>query len=226
MTVDLVILTVRDNQLQLLLVERGREPFQGRLALPGGFVLANEDLFEAAHRELREETGVDGQRLHLEQLGSYGTPGRDPRGRIITVAYLAIAPDLPVPVAGTDAAGARWEPLDRITDRPGSLAFDHEAIVANGVERARSMLEYTTIATVFCGENFTISDLRRVYEVVWSRPVDPRNFNRKVKRTRGFIEPVGQWRMGAGRPAALYRKGAGSVLFPPMLRVNVGDEDE
>ncbi|GAB3914688.1 hypothetical protein GCM10029964_126600 [Kibdelosporangium lantanae] len=109
---------------------------------------------------------------------------------MITIAYLAIAPDLPAPIGGTDAADARWLPLSAITQ----LAFDHERILRDGVERARAKLEYTTIAAAFCAEKFTIGDLRRVYEIVWGTRLDPRNFLRKVRSTEAFVVPVDQMR--------------------------------
>jgi len=218
-TVDLVIFTVRDDALHVLLVERGKEPFLGGSALPGGYVRPDEGLDAAALRELREETGLDGERLHLEQLRSYGTPGRDPRGRVITVAYLALGPDLPVPVAGTDAAHAFWAPVGQALRPDFGLSFDHGAILADAVERARSKLEHTTVARSFCREPFTVSDLRHVYEVIWGISLDPSNFRRKVTRTTGFLEPTGDRRTAeAGRPAALYRFGGAEVMYPPLLR--------
>ncbi|MFC3518946.1 NUDIX domain-containing protein [Streptomonospora nanhaiensis] len=218
-TVDLVILTVREGALHVLLIERGNEPFRGSPALPGGYVRPWEGLDETALRELREETGLDGRRLHLEQLRSYGAPDRDPRGRTVTVAYLALGPDLPVPVAGTDAHAARWVPVARALGEGFGLAFDHAAILADGVERARSQLEYTTAATAFCTEPFTMSELRGVYEVVWGISLDPSNFRRKVTRTAGFVVPTGERRaMESGRPAALYRRGPARDLYPPLLR--------
>jgi ADP-ribose pyrophosphatase YjhB (NUDIX family) len=216
LTVDLVILTVREDLLHVLVVERANEPFRGWLALPGGFLRAGEDLREAAERELGEETGLDGKSLHLEQVATYGAPDRDPRGRVVSVAYLAIAPDLPAPTAGSDARGARWAPADQARDE---LAFDHGKILDDAVERARTRLEFTTVATAFCGDTFTIGDLRRVYEVVWGVPVDPRNFSRKVTHTEGFIEATGGRRQPeTGRPAMLYRRGPAQVLNPPLLR--------
>ena len=220
LTVDLAILTVREGRLRALLIERGNEPYRGFLALPGGFLRLGEDLETAARRELQEETGLKG--LHLEQLKTYGTPDRDPRGRVVTVAYLAIAPDLPIPVPGTDAASAHWEPVDNVSARRVKLAFDHEKILDDAVERARNKLEYTTLATVFCGETFTIGELRHVYEVVWGMALDPRNFNRKVIKTDGFVVPTGRTRsQETGRPAALYRRGPAEAMHPAMLRMAV-----
>jgi 8-oxo-dGTP diphosphatase len=213
LAVDVVILTIRDSRLTVLLIERGVQPYQGQLALPGGFVLPDEDLDDAAARELGEETNIAG--LHLEQVRTYGTPQRDPRGRVASVAYLAIAPDLPVPVAGTDAAAARWVPVN---DAP-QLAFDHNTILRDALDRARSKLEYSPLAAAFCHDPFTISDLRTVYQAVWNVHLDPRNFSRKVLGTDGFIVPTGNRRQATtGRPATLYRRGNATLLYPPMLR--------
>lgn len=219
LTVDLVILTVRDALLQVLLVERGNEPYAGELALPGGFMREGEPLETAARRELAEETNLDSTRLHLEQLSTYADPERDPRGRIVTVAYLAIAPDLPLPVPGTDAKDATWQAVEPVLADRGPRAFDHHMILKEGVELARRRLEYTTLATAFCAPEFTIADLRRVYEVVWGVTLDPGNFSRKVTTTAGFIQPTGGKRASeTGRPAALYRAGSAEMLYPPMLR--------
>jgi 8-oxo-dGTP diphosphatase len=219
LTVDLVVLTVRDDRLQVLLIERGEDPYLGTSALPGGFVNEYEGLDEAAVRELAEEAGLDGRRLHLEQLRTYATPGRDPRARVATVAYLAIAPDLPVPVAGTDARAAAWVPAgDPATPLP-ELAFDHGQILADAIERARGKLEYTTLAAAFCADEFTMGELRRVYEVVWGVALDGRNFHRKMLGAKGFLVPTGGRRMPeVGRPAVLYRRGPAGELYPPLLR--------
>lgn len=217
-TVDLVILTLRDDLLHVLMVRRGVEPFRGVLALPGGFLRdAGEDLVAAARRELAEETGLDV--AHLEQLATYGTPGRDPRGRVVTVAYLAIAPRLPEPLAGTDASGAMWLPADEVTSGRTRLAFDHRVIVADGVERARSELEGTTLATAFCPPAFSITELQAVYEAVWGVVLDPRNFYRKVQAVPDFLVPVGDGRRTTGgRPARLFRGGPVTALHPPLVR--------
>jgi len=214
-TVDLVVLTIRDGVLNALLIRRGIPPYKGRWALPGGFVLDDEDLPAAAERELREETGVATAAGHLEQLRTYGGPRRDPRGRVVSVAYLALLPDLPAPTAGSDAAGAHWRAVDGVQ----RLAFDHDEILRDGVERARAKLEYTPLAAAFCPAEFTIAELRGVYEAVWGTDLDPRNFHRKVTATAGFVEPAGASTGGGrGRPAQLFRRGPAEVLYPPLLR--------
>ncbi|GGO24004.1 NUDIX hydrolase [Microbispora bryophytorum] len=220
LAVDLVILTLRQSHLHVLLVERGIEPYRGALALPGGFLQhAEEDITVAAHRELSEEADLDLETLSLEQLGVYGDPGRDPRGRVVSVAYLAIAPRLPEPTAGTDAAAAGWQPIERVLSGDLTLAFDHQRIITDGVERARVKLERSSLATAFCGPTFTITDLQDVYEAVWGIPLDPRNFYRKVQKTEGFIVPAGTARKATtGRPARLFRAGPCTVLYPPMVR--------
>jgi len=218
-TVDLVVLTVRGGGLWALVVRRGIPPYRGRWALPGGFVRADEDLLAAAGRELEEETGLRTGLVHLEQLRTYGDPRRDPRGRVVTVAYLALAPKLPVPVAGTDAAAARWSPVDELTVDASKLAFDHARILGDGLERARAKLEYTPLGAAFCPPEFTIAELRQVYEAVWGTALDPRNFHRKVTGTPGFVEETGaSTSRRGGRPAQLYRQGDTAVLHPAMLR--------
>lgn len=223
LAVDLVVLTVQADALHTLLVQRAYEPFRGRWALPGGFVLPREGLYAAATRELAEETGVDRPPRHLEQLATYGEPDRDPRGRVVSVAFLALGPEHPEPVAGTDAAASRWAPVGSVlgtrTPAGGRLAFDHETILADGVERARSKLEYSAVATAFCPDEFTVAQLRRVYEIVWGTRLDPRNFHRKVTNTAGFLLATGRTtRRDGGRPAALYRRGPATLLHPALLR--------
>ena len=217
-TVDLVVLTVRDDQLQVLTIRRGEEPFLGHRALPGGFLRPDEDLLTAAGRELQEETSLPPHRVHLEQLATYGAPLRDPRMRTVTVAHIALAPDLPAPQAGTDAAEAGWMPVDVVLSQ-GGLAFDHEQILRDGVERARSKLEYTPLAAAFCPPNFTISELRRIYEVVWGTELDPRNFHRKVTNTQGFLEQPSHTTIRDGvPPTRLNGVMARGTLYPPLLR--------
>lgn len=218
-TVDIVVFTVVDDQLQVTLVERGSEPFKGAWALPGGFVRPGEDLEAAAVRELAEETGLDSPASHLEQFGTYGSPERDPRMRVVTVGYWAILADLPTPEAGTDAAEARLVPVAEALAPPDRLAFDHHAILADALERAREALETTTVATGFCQAELTIADLRDVYEAVWGTPLDPGNFQNKVIETKGFVVPTGKQRKGVrGRPPELFRAGPATSIEPPLRR--------
>lgn len=216
--VDLVVLTIREGVLSVLLVRRALAPFRGRLALPGGFVREDEDLDAAARRELFDETGIDASHTgHLEQLATFGAPRRDPRGRVISVAYLAFAPSLPVPRGGSDAAHASFHPVESVEQ--ARLAFDHEHILRVGLERARSKLEYTTLATAFCGETFTLAELRRVYEAVWGTALDPANFARKVTKSEGFVVGTGDYaRSEPGRPPQLYARGDAILLHPAFLR--------
>ena len=217
-SVDVVALTIRDGRLCVLLVERGEHPFAGRRALPGGFVRA-ETLDAAALRELGEETGLGTlSRVHLEQLRTYGDPERDPRMRVISVAYLAFAPELPDPRSGSDAAAADWVPIEQAS----GLAFDHDAIVADGLERARAKLEYTPLATAFVGSEFTIGELRQVYAAVWGEDLHAGNFHRKVLSVPGFVETTGETQARGGERggprARLYRSGDAQLLHPALLR--------
>ena len=221
-TVDVVALTIRDGRLHVLLVERGEHPFAGQRALPGGFV-RHETLNQAARRELAEETGLTPgsgalNRVYLEQLGSFGAPDRDPRMRVISVAYLAFAPSLPDPSSGGDAYAAGWVPVDEAIE----LAFDHDEILDAGLERARSKLEYTPLATAFVGSEFTIGELRAVYTAVWGEDLHAGNFHRKVLSVPGFVESTGTTteRGGdrGGPRARLYRAGDARLLHPALLR--------
>jgi 8-oxo-dGTP diphosphatase len=216
--VDIVVLTVRDGELCALVVRRREPPYQGRWALPGGIVRVDEDLEAAALRVLREDTAISPGAVRLEQLATYGAPGRDPRCRTVSVAWLAVLPEPAAPQAGAGASQAAWRPGERLVAK-GRLAFDHRRILTDGVERTRAKLEYTNIATAFVDREFTVAALRAVYEVVWGHRLDAGNFHRKVTRTSGFVEPTGLRRsVGRGRPAELFRAGSQEILQPPLTR--------
>ena len=195
-TVDIVIFTIQSEELKVLLVKRGIPPFKGQFALPGGFVHQDESLDDAGMRELREETGVSD--VYLEQLYSFGDPGRDPRERIITVAYYAlISADRSRLAAGTDTTEAAWWRVNKLPP----LAFDHRKILDYGLERLRNKLEYTT--------------------AILAKKLDKRNFRRKIELLN-ILRPTSEYRRGGQRPARLYRFGAArfeklkdkGILFP------------
>ena len=197
-TVDIVVLTIQDGSLQVLLVKRGIPPYQGEFALPGGFVHGDESLEQAAGRELAEETGT--HNVFLEQLYSFGDPGRDPRGRVVTVAYYAlVAQDRASLVAGTDAAAARWFPVG---DLP-KLAFDHGRIVETALNRLCNKLEYTTVGFELLPRKFTLSDLQQMHEAILGRRLDKRNFRRKIESLR-LLKPLKEFQRTGRKPARLY----------------------
>jgi 8-oxo-dGTP diphosphatase len=199
LTVDIVIFTIEQGALKVLLVKRGIEPFTGQYAIPGGFVLENESLDQAAMRELREETGV--AEVYLEQLYSFGDPKRDPRGRVVTVAYYAlISAEHSQLRAGSDAAAAAWFAVDAVPD----LAFDHPKILAYAVERLRNKLEYTTVGFQLLPEKFSLSELQEVYEAILGKKLDKRNFRRKLALLK-ILKPTSEYRRDGRKPARLYR---------------------
>ena len=230
-TVDLTVFTVRDEALQIVLVRRSGEPYKGMWALPGGFVRAEGDanLDRAAQRELREETGLGihtlasgpPDELHLEQLRAYWRRGRDPRPglEVATVAFLAIGPDLPDPRPGGDALEAAWTPVQDVLLERVAVAFDHREIVRDAVLEVRRRLQDTLLATEFVPREFTLAELRRVYEVIWGEPVDKRNFYRKVRQLEEFIRPTGRQTSGRlGRPAELFVRAGGEPEAQMILR--------
>ena len=221
LTVDIAVISLASGKLELLLIERRDPPFAGSWALPGGFVdvldegSQGEDLIEAAARELEEETGLIAQRdgVYLEQLYTFGTPGRDPRGRVVSVVYFALVNrDLRARVvAGDDASDAEWYDLQTLADGHGpKLAFDHQQIVEMVLERIRGKVDWAPeIAAGLVPPHFTRSELRRVYEVIKGQPQDRSNFAKRFKRMLddGVFERVeGSTRElpGAGRPPQLY----------------------
>lgn len=197
-TVDACLFTIQDDRLKILLIKRGSDPFKGDWALPGGFIHMDENLETAVKRELEEETGATG--FYLEQLETFGQVERDPRERVISVAYFALAPADHITLkADTDASDAAWYAMDELPD----LAFDHAGIVSRALARIRAKLEYSTVAFEFLPPKFAISDVRQVYESVQGRPIDKRNF-RKWLMSRDLIRALGEQRQGSHRPAELY----------------------
>ncbi len=173
--VDLVIFTIKERSLQTLLIKRGIVPFKESWALPGGFIKMNESLEESALRELEEETGVN--KVYLEQLYTFGNVGRDPRGRVITVSYMALINSKDIKLkASTDASDVNWF---RISNLP-TLAFDHKKILNYAVKRLKWKFEYTTIAFSLLHSRFSLGELQRLYEIVFDKEIDKRNFRKKI----------------------------------------------
>ncbi|HWQ15841.1 MAG TPA: NUDIX domain-containing protein [Roseiflexaceae bacterium] len=207
-TVDVVIFTLIERALHVLLVRRKRWPYEGMWAIPGGFVQMDESLETAARRELEEETGV--RDIYLEQLYTFGDPHRDPRTRVISVAYIALVrADKQKLRVSEESMDVRWFPVSRL---PGQLAFDHDTILATALARLRSKLEYTTLAFELLPEVFSIMELKEVYEQILDEELDKGNFYRKIKDAN-VLEDTGMRREGRGRPTTLYR-----------FRRNRGDE--
>lgn len=223
-TADMVVFTFQENELHVLLVQRKHDPFAGEWALPGGFVEIDEDLDDAALRELREETGVSD--VYFEQLYTFGQPDRDPRGRVITVAYLALLSRdqaaLQQMRAGDDAGDARWWNIYTLP----ALAFDHARILEYALQRLRWKLEWTALGFLLLPEEFTLSELQRVYETVLHQPLDKRNFRRKMlsataqdgSRNEKVLEETGRYRGGDHRPARLYRFSAKAIELAQVRR--------
>ncbi|MGI9321459.1 MAG: NUDIX hydrolase [Thiogranum sp.] len=208
-SVDIVIFTIRDACLKLLLIRRAGEPYRGRWALPGGFIHLDEALDASARRELEEETGVAG--VYLEQLYTFGAPERDPRERVITVAYYALIPSDRLQLrAATDAEAVGWFGMDELP----ALAFDHTDIIAMAHERLVAKLDYSTIAFQFMGGDFTLSELQTVYEIILREGLDKRNFRKWALALEQVEETGRERRDGAHRPAKLYRlKEPGTVAI-------------
>ena len=198
-TVDVLLFTIRQEKLQLALIKRGIEPHLGSWAIPGGFVRMDEELEEAARREIEEETGV--RDVFLEQLYTFGDLGRDPRTRVITIVYFALVPGEHLTLrADTDASDASWFATDDLPD----LAFDHNKIVEVGIERLKAKIEYSNIAYGLLPARFRLSELQRVYEIILGRALDKRNFRKRVLAL-GLVEATDKFSSGAHRPAQLFR---------------------
>ena len=214
-TVDIALFTVEGllNQLrlQVLLIERDAEPFAGAWALPGGFVREDEDLADAARRELAEETGLGD--AYLEQVVAVGTPGRDPRGHTVTVVWAGLVPgDASALCAGGDARRARWTDVDALP----RLAFDHEALLGQALAHLRRRIGAAPVCFELLPKTFTLSELQSLTEAILGRTVDRRNLRRKVQEMGLVEEASGKRQEGAHRPAQLYRLAPGA--FDPEQR--------
>lgn len=231
-TVDVALFTIRARALCVLAVRRANPPFAGHWCLPGGFLRPDDDgrfptLAQAAAARLVAEAGINADALegsdapgvHLEQLGSYGDPGRDPRMAVVSVAYLAFAPNLPDPTPGAGATEAVWMPVAQTSEI--HLAFDHDQILADALARTRGKLEYTPLATAFLPGSFTIGELQAVYETVWGEKLISSDFRRKVRHAKDFLFLTGRTtdRGGdrGGPRAELFRAGPARLLYPPIL---------
>jgi 8-oxo-dGTP diphosphatase len=214
-TVDMILFAFQNDELTVLLIRRTHDPFAGKWALPGGFVDEQEDLYDAALRELKEETNVSN--VYLEQLFTFGQPGRDPRARVITVAYFALLSADEVAEqrirSGDDAGEARWWSIYALPE----LAFDHARILDYALQRLRWKLEWTALGFLLLPKEFTLSELQRVYETVLREPLDKRNFRRKIL-SAGVLEETGNMRAGDHRPAKLYRFSAEAVEIEQARR--------
>ncbi len=208
-TTDVVLFTIQDNDLRVLLIRRARDPFKDQWALPGGFLDINEDLETCAQRELQEETGITG--VYLEQLYTFGKPDRDPRERVITVSYYALAPMDRLQVrAASDASAADWYSVHALPE----LAFDHRQIIKLAHRRLASKLQYSTIALQFMPEQFTLGELQKVYEIILGEPLDKRNFRKRVLAYDCLVDTETTRRDGQHRPARLY-----TLKFPGRVQI-------
>jgi len=198
--VDIILFAWVDSRLLVLLVKRGAAPFRGYWALPGGFVEENEALEQAARRELEEETSLKG--IYLEQLYSFGDPGRDPRGHAVSITHIALVNSAQMrgAAAGSDASALEWFPMKHLP----RLAFDHKEILACGLARLRSKLEYTTMGFQFLARRFTLTELQEVYEAVLGRKIDKRNFRKKILSLKILRALPDRRENVRHRPARLY----------------------
>lgn len=201
-TVDCVVfgLDLAADDLKILLIQRKKDPFAGHWAFPGGFVEPSETLEQSARRELQEETGI--AKLYLEQLYTFGDPGRDPRGHTVTVAYYALVKlSDHDPKAADDAQAVNWFPAAR----PPQLAFDHEKILGVALARLKGKVRYQPIGFELLPAKFTLSQLQRLYEIVLERPLDKRNFRKKILGMGLLIRLDETQKDVAHRAARLYR---------------------
>ena len=213
-TVDIIVFTINNNDLKILLIKRGLDPFKNIWAIPGGFARIDESLELAAKRELEEETGV--KEVYLEQLYTFGDVNRDPRGRVITVSYMALVKSDEIHLnAQTDAADAKWFSISKIP----KLAFDHNKILEYALKRLKWKFEYTTVAFSLLPEKFTLTQLQELYETVFQKKLDKRNFRKKIL-SLNILEEEEIMTEVSHRPPQLYslKKRIGDVV--EIMRIN------
>jgi len=200
LAVDNIIFTIVKDKLHVVLIQRAAEPFINAWAIPGGFVHDEETVDEAAYRELAEETNV--KNVYLEQLYTFGELNRDPRGRVVSCAYIALIAHKALDLkSGSDAKEVQIFPVDKLP----ALAFDHKTILSYAIQRLRYKLEYTNVAQYLLPPTFTLTDLQQVYNVVFNKEFDTRNFRKKIDKL-DIIKETGETIIrGAHRPAMLYR---------------------
>jgi len=196
--VDAVVFTVLNDSLKILLVQRKNNPFKNKFALPGGFVNADEELEDAVKRELEEETGV--KDVFLKQLGTYGTIGRDPRGRVISNAFIALVNPNYELVASTDAKQAKWFDIDTLPN----LAFDHRKIINDALDELKFEIQTTNIAFQILPKRFTLTQLQQLYETILDKELDKRNFRKRIRKLELLNKTNQYYQDGAHRPALLY----------------------
>lgn len=207
-TVDLVLFTVNENRLKVMLVKRAEEPFRDDWSLPGGFIKRGESLDDAAQRVLIEKTGVND--VYMEQLYTFGEPKRDPRSRVITVAYIALIPWQSLPQPESDKiTDLTWLPVDHLP----KLAFDHKAIIGYAVTRLRAKVSYSNIVYGLMPKQFRLSELQNMYECIINDKLDKRNFRKRMLAT-GLLKETGKKDIaGAHRPAMLYQFKTKEIVF-------------
>lgn len=213
LTADMVVFTIIENRLNVLMVERGENPFMGYYALPGGFIQPGEGAADAAVRELSEETGITIDASKAEQLYTYANPGRDPRGPVVSIAHFVLQPVHEVPQHGSDAAGVCWVPVSDALSGEYPLAFDHCDILSDALGRVRAKLEYSNLALDFLPDEFTLGQLRAIYSAVWGFEPDLSNFRRKVLKSGIVRESKSQTNR-----VSMYVRGTARKVEPPFTR--------
>lgn len=208
--VDVVIFSIDAGELKTLLVQVRKGPYAGGWAFPGGLVRMDESLDDAARRELSAQTGLGG--IYLEQLRTFGDPGRDPQARVVSTAYFALVPATDMRAQSDKYADVAWFPVRRLPP----LAYDHDAVARAALERLRAKLAYTNLVYGLLPAEFTLGELQEIYELILGRRLDRRNFRKKILAS-GLLRQLSRQRRGAHRPAALYRFAQRRPMVVEML---------